>query len=310
MPPGAMASEVRESLPSPPGGWASVHIPFVGGIYGPGCDTVIREVVRPVLERCRAQGTIERAFFVRYREGGPHVRLRLQPARSSRPGIHDVVRDVRDACARRGIADAVEVAYEPEVERYGGLAALPLAEAVFHASSELAFALVTPAVSGDRPARLGRALLATLVALHVFAGSREAVRAHAGRYARSYLNLLRAGDEQHAQLARSVEARCGTGSNSLRALVHDAWECLIAGEPLSPDFDAYRHALVRYRDAIEALLPRGAVTARGAVAERWDVVGASIGPSLIHMTNNRLGISIPEEVLVTAVLERALDEQR
>ncbi|GII79999.1 lantibiotic dehydratase [Sphaerisporangium rufum] len=80
---------------------------------------------------------VDRWFFIRYFDPAPHLRLRFHgdPARLAAevlPLVHDWSADL----CRAGLARAMLLdAYEPEVDRYGGPAALEAAERVFHADS-------------------------------------------------------------------------------------------------------------------------------------------------------------------------------
>jgi hypothetical protein len=52
--------------------WVSAHLFYHGDQ-----DAVIVGVVRPAVERLRREGVADGFFFLRYWEGGPHVRLRV-----------------------------------------------------------------------------------------------------------------------------------------------------------------------------------------------------------------------------------------
>jgi thiopeptide-type bacteriocin biosynthesis protein len=87
---------------------------------------------------------------VRYPDPAPHLRVRLHgnPARLAThagPALFAALADAVEA----GLAIRVEVdTYQREVERYGGVAAMEAAEALFHADSE-AVAEVVRACAGD-----------------------------------------------------------------------------------------------------------------------------------------------------------------
>jgi thiopeptide-type bacteriocin biosynthesis protein len=92
----------------------------------------------------RASGTCQRWFFVRYADPQPHIRLRFQGAPATLSGslfprllvwAQDLVRT--DVCLRFAIDT-----YEPEIERYGGIEAIDLAEELFALDSELTLALL------------------------------------------------------------------------------------------------------------------------------------------------------------------------
>lgn len=133
-------------------------------------DEIITQCLYPVVREL-APG---RWFFLRYWQGGPHVRLRvadlspiacrqLQDALERElgrvlPGIATDIEPTAYLAQATGFAAAGETGesmvveallppgvhvagYEPEFERYGGVEVMALSEALFHVSSELAVAL-------------------------------------------------------------------------------------------------------------------------------------------------------------------------
>lgn len=166
------------STPVPnPDGWLSWHVHVPADAEGTDRLTpLVREQLPALLAPLRAAGLLHRWFFIRYWEGGPHLRIRLLP----RPGAgRAATPDALDAAVRRAFADvprdghdpegylasigdlaAASVAsdptvdrrvaatvlppgvhaagYVPETDRYGTGAALEATEEVFMLSSELA----------------------------------------------------------------------------------------------------------------------------------------------------------------------------
>ncbi|WP_051467825.1 lantibiotic dehydratase C-terminal domain-containing protein [Actinomadura oligospora] len=62
-------------MADPSSRWISAHL-----FCWTDLDTVLTDAVAPLLGELHDQGTVRRAFYLRYWEGGPHLRLRLQPA--------------------------------------------------------------------------------------------------------------------------------------------------------------------------------------------------------------------------------------
>lgn len=150
-------------------------------------DAFLTETLAPLLDALRTAGRIESWFFIRYAEDGPHLRiralgadpvtaqdLRAQAAEAVRAAPYPVDdqleqahrRAAGDPTALRAHGEVRESAYEPETERYGGPAALPVAEEVFCESSRIAVAAVarTP-LPAQRLAAAADFVLATAVAL-------------------------------------------------------------------------------------------------------------------------------------------------
>ncbi|MGP3959781.1 thiopeptide-type bacteriocin biosynthesis protein [Nonomuraea sp. 3N208] len=95
----------------------------------------------PVL-RAALPESVDRWFFIRYFDPGPHLRIRFhgEPGALNRevvPLVHDWAADLcRAGLARSLVLDT----YEPEVDRYGGTEALETAERLFAADSDAVLA--------------------------------------------------------------------------------------------------------------------------------------------------------------------------
>ena len=124
-------------------------------------DEVVCQAHRAAGE-LRAAGRVSGWFFVRYGDGGHHLRVRMLPARpADRPTVLAEV----DALGRRlraaGLVVRTELAdYVPEIGRYGGPAGLARAESLFCADSDTVADFLTE--RPDERTRLWRAVADTL----------------------------------------------------------------------------------------------------------------------------------------------------
>jgi thiopeptide-type bacteriocin biosynthesis protein len=113
-------------------------------------DIALRDHVAPVIGEATERGLLERWFFVRYADPDPHVRLRFAGDPQRLTG--ELLPAIHAALAPAGAAGLVwRIAidtYDREIERYGGPAAIELAEALFHADSTCALDVVTR-LTGD-----------------------------------------------------------------------------------------------------------------------------------------------------------------
>src|SRR5262249_14329966 len=110
----------------------------------------------PLVHEARERGAIDRWFFLRYDEGGHHLRVRLH----GRPDrlASEILPRLHAACApllaTSRVANLVLDTYVPEVERYGGSeTSLALAEAIFAADSDAVLALVALTPEGSETPR-------------------------------------------------------------------------------------------------------------------------------------------------------------
>ncbi|MEU9982268.1 thiopeptide-type bacteriocin biosynthesis protein [Streptomyces sp. NPDC050856] len=174
--------------------WRAVHIHIPHSLHTP----FLCDVVDPLL---RAEGLQDHFFFLRYWQGGPHLRLRMLcgPGAGSAEAVERVVAGLarampefgagareeyalgltlQDELARleeetpaegRPIGSLVPVAYEPEYRKYGGTEGVAIAETVFRESSVAVLDLLgrlPEARAGARRAPIGEAAKIMVMSLH------------------------------------------------------------------------------------------------------------------------------------------------
>ncbi|MFF0311161.1 lantibiotic dehydratase C-terminal domain-containing protein [Streptosporangium sp. NPDC004379] len=182
------------TAPRPDAGdrWVSAHLFHSGDL-----DALVTGVVDPVVRELTADGTLRGHFFLRYWEGGQHVRLRLGvPDPSRAPRVRGLVREraaahfaahpsppvdpeayrAFAAAVARGErreryddrlrpADSVEfIAYPPEHAAYGDAACVAAAERHFTVSSALALDVLAAGTPMERRAAIGLAALTIALA--------------------------------------------------------------------------------------------------------------------------------------------------
>ncbi len=286
-------------------GWLGAHLYCRADIYSAAADRVVLEVVEPLAAKCQRWGWIERFFFIRYvDERGPHIRFRLLCRRQL--GAEHIKTLVREALVQARdrdvpVLDATWVAYEPEVERYGGIHGLALAEEHFEDASRIAFELLGEAGT-KRQTLLGKALLAQLVLLHTFLETRLSVARMARQYGTSYLRQLVPDPSRHRNTCEAFEESFRRQADHLATHVEAAWEALDAGTPLTPVMDRYRVQLRATRRRLRALASAG----RLAPHSSWAENAVALVPSYLHMMNNRLGVSIQDECYLSVLISSAL----
>ncbi|MGZ3439615.1 MAG: lantibiotic dehydratase [Polyangia bacterium] len=181
----------------PGGDWLYAKL-YCGGATA---DRLVANVVSPAVERWRRAGSVEQWFFIRYADPDRHVRVRLHgdpemlwrqvapellASVSAVPEVHRVVLDT----------------YDPEVERYGGERALPLAHALFDADSDLA-ADVVRAFRTDTNARWRVALMSMAALLDDFGLELDRRRDLVARERDRWARTLGAGAEVARQLGEN-----------------------------------------------------------------------------------------------------------
>nr|WSZ97826.1 hypothetical protein OH820_21120 [Streptomyces sp. NBC_00857] len=158
-------------------------------------DTFLTDAVAPAVAPLYDTGEVDRAFFLRYWQGGHHIRLRLRLTAGAPESGERAVRDVADrltahltafpggygyapeefraaqatmAALESEVTDELRppdsvhrVLYVPEYGKYGGEAGVDIAERFFDRSSAVALAALA-GIGGSSAKRLGTAFSAML----------------------------------------------------------------------------------------------------------------------------------------------------
>jgi thiopeptide-type bacteriocin biosynthesis protein len=241
-----------------------------------GADEVLARLAGPLARRLLAAGTADRWYFVRYGDPDWHLRLRFHgdPGRLAREAL-PALREAAEPLLADGLVERVVLdTHEPEVERYGGEAALPLAEGWFQADSDAALATLERLASEGRDEERALEALASIVWTWAEMGFEgEPLRRSLGAVRDGFREEFRAD----TALLRAVGRRYREVEPRLRELLPAASARLRPPEPGTP------------------LAARAAATrALAAGYRRLDRAGEltlplpAIASSLAHMSANRL----------------------
>ena len=130
----------REAITRPPGSeWLFVKA------YLPRdeMDAVLADTVTPLLARIDKANLADGWFFIRYADPGTHLRLRWRQRTGAGPALSALVLPWAHDLYRAGrVSRIVLDTYEREVARYGGAAAMDLAEKIFAADSRFVLGLL------------------------------------------------------------------------------------------------------------------------------------------------------------------------
>jgi hypothetical protein len=304
--------------------WWAIHIFLFDPQASESC--LVDDIV-PAVRDLIAQGKASDWFFIRYWEGGPHLRLRLANigsadlecflealrqkvegrmsetamTREDYYGQHPFDGEPVDIDALPWYGDglAVEIAYEPETVRYGGPQALHLSEGLFGVSSDVAVQIVG-ATRSQFDKRLAAAFVLMLAAASV-----------AGRDAAGILTFCHNYGSMWARYSGQTRA-VADGPLPQPSPGHlAAVASLVAGRGLSSAFAQHWYeSLFRLRDGLERLGRDGALVSPmdGTVAdtpERIEYAIVAILWSQVHMLNNRLAVMPAQEVLVARAVAAA-----
>lgn len=274
--PGPSPAAVRRSFP-PGSEWLGAKL--YGG--APTLERLLRDRLGEEARALVAAGVADRWFFVRYFDPRPHLRIRLR-------GDPDRLRDeawprlgaASEELLDRGLVWKVQLdTYEREIERYGGAAAIELAEELFHLDSDAVLEVLGMLEDGDegeeerwRLALLGADRLLDDLGLSFEAKLAlvEGVRLGYGREHR-----------EDTALRRSLAETGRTRDRELASLLGSQ-----AGIPpsLAPGVEVFARRASGVRDVARRIHD---LERQGRLA----VSRASLATSFVHMFLNRLLVS-------------------
>lgn len=293
--------------------WSSLHL-YVHGDRA-AKDEFLLDVLAPAADRLVADGHATGWFFLRYWEGGPHIRFRVRDADPER--LAELAEEARrwlaknppeisgpdperfyaglggldgaEALARYGWhehGEVVEAEYVPEADRYGGADALPAAEDLFVASTQVALAAM--AASRDGTKRLSVAFT-LLVAFTAGVCENTAVEVTMlRRYVlSSRYNTVDAPGVDIAVLREQAEADYAAGGERYRATAAQVRAALAAGGKANGLLRNWSVLAAEYADTLRTLAVSGDAS---GPASYWTVL-----LSQLHMVNNRMGVELAEE---------------
>jgi thiopeptide-type bacteriocin biosynthesis protein len=288
--------------------WTSFHL-----FRSDPLDDFIKTAVAPFVIEVLAGKLASAFFFIRYWEGGQHIRLRLRTTSPSRLASRTRTyfdeyfkknpSSSRNVELSQAIAnDSVqESQYEPEVSRYGGPGAIAISERQFEASSRTVFDAIAER-QWSYESVIGTALQLHIIfakamgftlkdATWFFAEMAERFAAGPG--------WLPAGLTLDRAIGLFSKAYAGQ-RDRLVALHREVWSTMEQGDLFEQEW-ANRWALENINVAKRLRRARGL-----EATEPWADAERAILRSYVHMTNNRLGVLNQDEAYLGYVLMHGL----
>ncbi|WP_406826769.1 thiopeptide-type bacteriocin biosynthesis protein [Pedobacter sp. KACC 23697] len=251
--------------------WLSVYLFHHGD-----ANAVLKQLVQPFIQQWHASW-----FFIRYGEGGDHIRLRLKAAENQ----HHLI--VQSISLEKSIISSVQVAqYEPEVERYGNLKSMPWAEHYFECSSVYILNWIANKQANQSP--IAQAIKLHLLLLFATGWHKEELISVCNFFLEGWLpklfNQTEPGERQRLFWLDQFETVIKTSKPQILKAADYFWQELKAGK-VDDELNTYLsetiHIIRLYKSA-------------GFEEDKlFQVIS-----SFIHMNNNRLGISNDEEAYI------------
>ncbi|WP_283133918.1 lantibiotic dehydratase C-terminal domain-containing protein [Rhizohabitans arisaemae] len=309
------------------GAWVSVHAYRQGGL-----DPLINEAVVPAARALTAAGQVDGWFFLRYWEGGTHVRLRVRPAGGSRDEVTEALlgplADYLRAHPAGGPADqaaytamaagfaeyeglasyervlrpadtAAAVPYRPEHDSYGHGESLAAVEDHFVESSRIAAEVLASGAPMSR--RRGLALSTAMVTLAVLRPDLDRLAAEYASADGGHRDRYPISDAHHQAYAAQRDR--------LAEQVEGVWSLLGAGGG-TDTLGAWLGTIRALRDRLSELADAGLLTVRPPRSplawQRGMTPVEGIAMRCAHLINNRMGVSMADEMFVTYLMARTL----
>jgi thiopeptide-type bacteriocin biosynthesis protein len=274
-------------------------------------DSVLKEIVAPLVEMGRTSGALSGWFFIRYADPHTHLRFRMRgdPKRlfaDMLPALHERAQSLLgDGRLWRLQLDT----YEREVERYGGPRGIELAERVFEADSDAVLSIVQELEGDAAEDARWRLALRGIHMLLVDLGLDMASRADLLRHLRAAFGAEHEVDVGDPNRPGPKAVRFVKGLGKKFRAERPALEALLAtpagtDHDLDPGFEILARRSERLAPVIGAL--RGCERAK-LLTKPIDDLAASF----VHMHTNRLLRAAPraQELVLYDFLLRLSDSE-
>ncbi len=282
--------------------WISAHLFYTGDPH-----PLLKDCLWPLIQESLHQGWIDRFFFIRYAEHGPHIRLRLQlSSEEARPDQLQLLTERCETFFRDHPSDEPfplsssgttmylpntiqYIAYHPEIKRYGTHQTIHLAERQFQASSQAVLHLLTQYESWNESRALSAAIL-----LHIYltAPCMSSLQA---------ICFFQAFSEEWLPEVHKTEYREAFENSyqqmrrTLIPYIQNVWQ-QVADESFDEVWQQDHIQSMREIDASYHLhIP--------SIAQRMEIY-----QSFVHMTHNRLGVPNHEEAWIAYLISHALQD--
>ena len=308
--------------------WLSLHVFLSDSAL---CVRFINEWLSAETRRLQMQGSLLGWFFIRYWEGGPHLRLRfklsddavatklqadltqaaqayINPSPVTREAYYSAHAFDGEALDPKSLSwyDEGTVAvidYQQEWVRYGGQAAMTVSEQLFQVSSEITLALAR------HPNRTLEQHLASALGLMVAsAQALSSDRQHNEHFFNRYAEFWRSYNDDAVLAERQALAQpLAPVRARLSAVMQQLQPDVATKSPERVWWQALQRAQSQWRSLYEQgvlISPLSGEVVRDEAA--FQVATQLILSSQIHMMNNRLGIIPAQECYLARLLSGAL----
>lgn len=320
--------------------WLSAYLFYTGN-----WEHFLVEQVKPFIEKMISGKYADQFFYIRYWERGPHIRLRIKGEKETlenivRPELEKYFNDffLRHPSQREEQEwqnewpedsrwfpnNSVQfIEYEPEYERYGGEAGIPISEKQFEASSQAVFSILSENEDWDYDKAMGAAIQMHLSFTQALGMDlKETAHFYSGIF-QAWLYMTydwsNLSKEEHLKKQKIVldafEDQFAKQHSVLVPYHLSVWEALESGEEFE---EAWLNKWIRdvkvTGQEMAAAQQKRLLTFPddSLITNTWDVSYEKrqlyfIYGSYVHMTNNRLGVLNRDEAFLGYLIKRSLE---
>jgi thiopeptide-type bacteriocin biosynthesis protein len=263
-------------------------------------DRLLLQTILPLVQKILAAGHADRWFFIRYNDPHLHLRLRFHgdPKRLSSEVLPKLW-EYANPEIQRGTLWRVQLdTYEREIERYGGLEGIEIAERFFHLDSELVLELLsTLRLSANPAARWQSACYSVdrlLSGLGFNTNEKRQIVNKSGKYYEKNFSVDQRYKKQISDKFRNERSTL---------------EKIVAGsEELDTFPPGIHYAIAAYAERIKTI--RADLEAKSATGELTQPI-SEMASSYVHMHLNRLFRSAQnaQEMVIYDFLARTYDSK-
>lgn len=241
-----------------------------------------------------AEGIITHFFFIRYGEGGPHIRLRLFCREANEKQL--LGRISCWAVEHDGLLHMEECPFVPEVERYGGSACVMPAVQIFAASSQMVLNWLQQVYPVKTARRIGQAFKLHFLFLRAMGCTNAVIRTVLKSFLADWLPT--------ACRALGLEAK--EGNRLLLLFQEQRMKQQAVLKELLEQMDA--QVAMRFDDHLLQHYFESSKKWAESFVVLDEAKRISVLSSFLHMTNNRLGLSNYDESFVAFLLLKTLED--
>lgn len=300
--------------------WLSVYI-----FHNIAFDTLLIEHIEPLIKKLKSKNYSHNAFFIRYWEGGPHIRLRVDVTDTATlETLKSIITNETIAYFDKKEDPTYSIQFQEyvqELERYGGKKAITIAEHIFVKSSQITLDLLKKNKENwDYSMAISNAMKMHVILIKsVF----KTLDASIHFYKTFYINWLQHSikiredntiDPLEIKKTLSYFEQSYTKQKTvIQQLVNNLWE-ETNHEDWLQDWSLFCAQLdidITTLAAENAIVfPENISLEAFASVPKKDIPKYVLLDSYIHMTNNRLGIYLRDESFIAFLLLKGFEDFR